>query len=108
MVTVPEYTLPIDRADTRPIILALKTGVNATTPLDQSGSDFDLVILNAKGEVLLNKTVAGGVGDLVFNLTLSERAIIPAGTTARYEIRRRIGTNQEPIMRGNINAKGFV
>lgn len=104
--SIAEHTLSIDRSDTRPIAFRLKTGVYATTALDQTGSVFDLVIKNAKGAVVLTKSVNGSTGDVTFSLTLLERAAIPAGTSGRYELLRRIGGNQEIMVRGNIDAKG--
>ncbi len=83
----PEITLTIVRGDQRPLLFAAKSMVTGA-PLDLAGSDFFLKLKDALGGEELNVKGSIDNGRIRIDLTLEQRAALPAGRNGRWSLHR--------------------
>ena len=82
------------------------------TPFPVAGSEFVLTIRWAGGSIRKSTAASDGfaldaaTSELAWSPTLAETRLVPLGRLSRYEVERRIGGHQDPLITGSITGKG--
>lgn len=107
-----QHDITITRGATKPDLVWRM--MSAGQPFDGTGSEFVLTIKSA-GNIIRKSTAAedgltydSASGRLRWHRTLAESRLIGLGRVGRYEIERRIGVDQWPLVEGAVTGKGSI
>lgn len=89
---------------------------DATTPIDLTGSTFIFRVVDKSNELVRYSSADGdelGVptpanGEVVLLMPVSDTRLLPDGSVARYELERRVGSEQTTILYGMLNVEGWA
>lgn len=108
-----QYVIKVWKGNTLTLPLRFRT-TPGNAPIDLTGSTIIAIIRWAGGQIRKESgepgfTITDAEDGLVeVFLTSAETRQIPTGSTARYEIERRIGSTETTLLYGNIHASEWV
>lgn len=110
--SVPEADVEVWQGNNKPVIWRFLV---VATPFDLTGSRF-LLKIKRNGRAVLSKdtnnadglSVDAAAGEVTWLPTLAESRLVTLGRIARYELERRIGSEQRTFVAGYAVGKGGV
>jgi len=100
------YNISLWRGNSETIEFRFLDSSGAPDPVAVSGSTFIFIIVDQRGVEIINKT-ATPVGAVVsISMSPTETRMVPVGALCQYELERRIGTEQETWLYGQVIGMG--
>lgn len=102
--------IPIWRGNTETIPVEVKIRVGAVmSPVNLTGSTLQFRAQWAGGSIAKDMDVTdAALGKAELLLTTAETRSVPQGSTATYEVERRVGIDQKTILYGRLVASGGI